>query len=141
MKKILTILLVLIVMLAALLVIRHFTRAEFSGLKITYMGREFFLQKEQLVELSFKELWAGNEKFQAVAIEKIFEIFSIKPAKVRSITFISNDGGALVLKKSELNKAFLALEEQMNKLQFRLIIPNDEFRQRWLKRVVELQVR
>ena len=141
MKKILTVLLVLIVLLVALVIIRQLTRAEFSGLKITYLGREFYLQKEQLAELPFKELWADDEKFQAVDIEKILKNFSIIPAKVRSITFISNDGGALVLKKSELVKAFLALEEQMNKLQFRLLIPNDEFRQRWLKRVVELQVR
>jgi hypothetical protein len=46
-----------------------------------------------------------------------------------------------VLKSDDLKDAYLALGKQAKKMQFRLILPSDEFRQRWLKRIVELQVR
>lgn len=141
MKKIIITLLILVVLLAALLVVRNLTKAEFQGLRITYLGKDFSLQKEELKQLQLQELWADDEKFQAIEVSSVLGKFPIQTSKIRSITFISEDGGALVLKSDDLKDAYLALGKQAKKMQFRLILPSDEFRQRWLKRIVELQVR
>ncbi|HCX73935.1 MAG TPA: hypothetical protein DHM37_09475 [Candidatus Cloacimonas sp.] len=141
MKNILIVLLVLILLLAAMLVVRNINRSDFNGLKVAYLGREYLLQKDHINQLELQVLWADNQKFQAISIDEVLKYFSLHPKDIRTITFVSADGGALNLKSEEIHKAFLALQREGKQQYFRLIIPEDEFRQRWLKRVVELQVR
>ncbi|MDY6915611.1 MAG: hypothetical protein SVM86_04800 [Candidatus Cloacimonadota bacterium] len=141
MKKIIITLLILILLLAVLLVIRNLTQTEFNGLSIKYLGKEFQVKNKQLRNMERQVIWADDKKYDTLPLQEVLQQFPIKLENIQAVTLISKDGGALNLKNEELSDAYLALKKQKNELQLRLILPKDEFKQRWLKRVVEIQVR
>ncbi len=87
--------------------------------------------------------------FKGVELSTLFKSANIDAKNFDKFTFKGSDGYSIVLKKEEIiepNNAYLVFERDGEKLKsnksgsgpFQLIIRNDPFSQRWVKRVNEI---
>ncbi|NQV17082.1 MAG: hypothetical protein HQ534_00845 [Armatimonadetes bacterium] len=139
MKKIAYILIVLILILFGLIFIRNLRKEKLEAIIIIAGNQEFFLKNLSKIEM--QEIKTKSEdKFSAASIQKILELFEIHENKFIRITFISEDGAGISFKKDEIPKLFLVQEKEKKQKKFRLIVPDDEFKQRWLKNIKYIEL-
>jgi len=140
MRKIAYILIILILILFVLIVIRNLRKEKLEAIKIIGGNEEFYLKN--LSEIEMQEIKTKSEdKLSAASIQKILESFEIHEKKFIRITFISGDGAGISFKKDEIPKLFLVQQKEKKQKKYRLVVPDDEFKQRWLKNIKYIELR
>ena len=140
MKKITYLLVVLILILFLLIFIRKLRTEKLEAIKIITGNQEFYLKNLSKIEMQEIKTKSEN-KYSAVSIQKILESFEIHEKKFIRIAFISGDGAGISFKKDEIPKLFLVQQKEKKQKKYRLIVPDDEFKQRWLKNIKYIELR
>lgn len=138
MKKILITLLVLFILLAALILLRQNEAA--PGLKIISTAKEqiiTFEEIESLAKYDFNTL--RGQTYQGWLLTDILTLAGI--TNYSDLILRSVDGAKINLTKELISESVLIRTEENDTSYFRLIIPSDEFGQRWMKYLVSLEVR
>ena len=140
MKKIAYILIILILILFGLIFIRKLRTEKLEAIKIITNNQEFYLKNLSKIEM--QEIKTKSEdKYSAASIQKILESFEIHEKKFIRITFVSGDGAGISFKRDEVSKLFLVQQKGKKQKKFRLIVPDDDFKQRWLKNIKYIELR
>ena len=79
-----------------------------------------------------------DDKFVGYSLQKIIDKLKINREKMASILFKSSDGGNLKIDMAELPNIFLVHNAEKN--YNRLVISTDDFPQRWLKYINEIEL-
>jgi len=79
-----------------------------------------------------------GDNYIALSVMTIVNSLDIKEEEITKITFHSSDGGSMLVRGSELKKLYLIENKENNKKYYRLIIPNEDFSQRWLKYITKI---
>jgi len=139
MKKILIALLILVAALIALSYYWQATSAEIDGLEIELMGKVSNITGREMAQLkldSFKS--ARGDEFTGW---KLSNILNLAKADIpEELTLFSKDGGSLKLNTAEAQAAYIVTGSKNGETYFRLIIPTDEFGQRWLKYITKISI-
>ncbi|KQC07652.1 MAG: hypothetical protein APR54_05760 [Candidatus Cloacimonas sp. SDB] len=80
-----------------------------------------------------------SDTYTAYSLREILSAKEIQPNKFSRIIFHSADGGSLAVDISELDNLYLVQEIQAGEKSLRLIIPTDDFSQRWLKYLIAIE--
>ncbi|RLC57334.1 MAG: hypothetical protein DRH89_03770 [Candidatus Cloacimonadota bacterium] len=141
MKKTILILIVLIIILLALIIYQKSKVTDEEGIKIIYKDREIFLSYARI--RSIKQISFTTErgdKFSGFDFTDVLQILKI-PTDIRTeYIFHSKDGGTLNLTKKENETCYLVFQEDATGQFIRLVIPTDEFSQRWIKYLVAIEI-
>ncbi|MEA2096689.1 MAG: hypothetical protein U9P73_08385 [Candidatus Cloacimonadota bacterium] len=142
MKKIFIILVILIILLLALIVYQKSKVTDEVGIKITYNNRETFISYSEI--RSIKQVSFTTErcdKFNGSDFAEVLKILKI-PTDIRTeYIFHSKDGGTLNLVKDENETFYLVFQEDAAGQFIRLVVPTDEFSQRWIKYLVTIEIK
>jgi len=146
MKKIFFILLILILLLTALLFISKKERPAAGGmliLKWQTTQAEVNLANFTRETVSTKPNPEKKIKseYKVVPLKTILEAQHINIADFSELIFYSGDGMAVTISAAESDGIFLTEEVSADKSYLRLIIPSDEFPQRWLKYVSLIELK
>jgi hypothetical protein len=134
MKKILFFLSILIIILIVLSTIWRRTVNLPEALQIINDDRIHTLSWQKLQQLPTCDFQTERgDSFSGYKLSDILALFELDGEE--NITFHSIDGGSLRLKRSEFGTLYLVLMDTEKELRLRLIIPEDEFGQRWMKYV------
>ena len=134
MKKILFLLSILIIILVVLSSIWRRTVNIPEALQIIKNDRIHALSWHKLQQLStFDFQTKRGDLFNGYKLSDILSLFKLDGEE--NITFHSIDGGKLKLNCSEFGTLYLVLMENEDTVRLRLIIPEDEFGQRWMKNI------
>ncbi|HPR18162.1 MAG TPA: hypothetical protein PLD62_07940 [Candidatus Cloacimonadota bacterium] len=139
MKKIVFVLVLLVIILAVLLWLRSSEQISPNLLLIRYQRIDFILNSDELQNITkddFKTKQGAD--FQGWKIRDILQQHGID--KFAYLIFHSADGGSLRLPAEETENAYFIEMKDAPSLSFRLILPYDEFKQRWLKFVNRIEV-
>jgi hypothetical protein len=132
MKKILFFLAILIIILVVLSTIWRRTVNLPEALQIIKNDKIHALSWQKLQQLPVCDFQTKRgDSFNGYKLSDILALFELDSEE--NITFHSIDGGRLKLNRSEFGTLYLVLME--NDARLRLIIPEDEFGQRWIKYV------
>ena len=141
MKKILLILIILIIILVTLIFYQKGEVTDEEGIKITYKDRETFLSYSEIrsiKQISFTT--RRSDKFNGSDFAEVLKILKI-PTDIRTeYIFHSKDGGTLNLTKEENETCYLVFQEDAAGRFIRLVVPTDEFSQRWIKYLVAIEI-
>lgn len=88
---------------------------------------------------SIKITTNSYDTYSAYSLREILLAKEIQPNKFSNMIFHSADGGSLAVDISELDHLYLVEEIQAEKKYLRLIIPSDNFSQRWLKYLISIE--
>ncbi len=141
MKKILIALVILIILLLALIFYQKSNVKDEDGIKITYREQETFLTFSKINSFE-KVSFSTNrgDRFDGFDFADVLKSIDIPTNNDSQYIFHSKDGGTLNLTK-EVNEIFyLVFQEDVNGQFIRLVIPSDEFSQRWIKYLVAIEV-
>ncbi len=132
MKKILFFLSILIIILVVLSSIWRRTVNLPEALQLIKNDTIYALSWQKLQQLpTYNFQTERGDSFSGYKLSDILSHYKLDVEK--NITFHSIDGGRLKLKRSEFNTLYLVSMDTEKELQLRLIIPEDEFGQRWMK--------
>lgn len=142
MKKILLILIILIIILVTLIFYQKGKVIDEEGIKITYKDREIFLSYSKISsneQVSFTT--ERGDKFNGSDFADVLKILKI-PTDIRTeYIFHSKDGGTLNLTKEKNETYYFVFLEDATGQFIRLVIPTDEFSQRWIKYLVAIEIK
>lgn len=142
MKKIFIILVILILILLALIIYQKGKVTDEEGFKITYKNREIFLSYSEISsneQVSFTT--ERGDRFSGFDFAEILKILKI-PTDIRTeYIFHSKDGGTLNLTKEKNETYYFVFQEDATGQFIRLVIPTDEFSQRWIKYLVAIEIK
>ncbi|MCK5050603.1 MAG: hypothetical protein KAS53_02600 [Candidatus Cloacimonetes bacterium] len=141
MKKILLILFILIIILFALIVYQKSKAIEKEGIKITFKERETFLSYSKIhsiKQVSF--ITDRGDKFNGFDFDDICISLKIPNNIETEYILHSKDGGSLNLTKEKNETFYLVFQEDVNGQFIRLVVPTDEFSQRWIKYLVAIEI-
>ena len=134
MKKILFFLSILIIILVVLSTIWRRTVNLPEALQIIKDDEVHTLSWQKLQQLPTCDFQTKRgDSFSGYKLSDILSLFELDGEA--NITFHSIDGGRLKLNRSEFGTLYLVLMDTEKELRLRLIIPEDEFGQRWMKYV------
>lgn len=139
MKKILIILFVLIVILTALSLYWKANQTKSKDLILTSIeGDEILINPANFrgVEFSTKK----GDKFTGWPLTGLIEANNLTLDNAKSITLFSRDGGQITLENSEFTSAYIVSQSKDNEKFLRLIIPQDDFSQRWIKFINKIKI-
>ncbi|MDP8267637.1 MAG: hypothetical protein P9L97_02800 [Candidatus Tenebribacter davisii] len=138
MKKILIILGILIVILFLLLYFQKSKKTDETGIKIIHNNKVEILTFSKLnsfEKISFTT--ARGDKFSGYDLTAILNSKKIPADSKTTYSFHSNDGGTLNVNKEESEFLYLIFQDDY----IRLVIPSDEFSQRWMKYISEIEIK
>jgi hypothetical protein len=141
MKKIILFLVILIIILLALIIYQKSKVTDKEGIKITYKDRDTFLTYSKI--RSIKQVSFTTErgdKFNGYDLSNIINSIDISTNIETEFIFHSKDGGTLNLTKEENEKFYLVFQQDSNGQFIRLVVPTDEFSQRWIKYMVAIEI-
>ncbi|MFC1898176.1 hypothetical protein ACFLYJ_01250 [Candidatus Cloacimonadota bacterium] len=139
MKRILLILVLLIIILAVLLVGMNRNREIKEGIVIRQAGIEQTIILDQIFRLQTQNFTtARGDSFSGYSLKEILNSQNIDFKKY--LVLFSTDGGSLRLNADDIANAYFIIMDETEKPSFRLIIPTDEFGQRWMKYVKTIEV-
>ncbi len=141
MKKILIILVILILILLALTIYQKNKARNQEGIKITYKDQETFISYKEIrsnKQISFTTN-SGN-MFNGYDILSILNSIDVPVNSDSKYIFHSKDGGTLNLVKEENEIFCLVFQEDASGQFIRLVIPTDEFSQRWIKYLAAIEI-
>ena len=132
MKKILFFLSILIIILVVLSTIWRRSVNLPEALQIIKNDEIHTLSWQKLQQLpTFDFRTERGDSFNGYKLSDILAL--LKLDNKENITFHSIDGGSLKLNRTEFGTLYLVLMDTEKELRLRLIIPEDEFGQRWIK--------
>ncbi len=141
MKKILLILFILIIILLALIIYQKSEVIDEKGIRITYKDQETFLtylEIHSIKQVSFTT--KRGDKFTGYDLDDICRSLKIPSSIETKYILHSKDGGTLNLTKEENESFYLVFQEDANDQFIRLVIPTDEFSQRWIKYLAAIEI-
>ncbi|MCD6180946.1 MAG: hypothetical protein J7K89_01015 [Candidatus Cloacimonetes bacterium] len=140
MKPISIILLSLIAILLALVWYQHGTAPEQQyDFTIITPRRTSGLQFDAIANLPRNIVQTNRgDTLEVFSMDVVFSAASQDMASYTTFRFASEDGGSLSLLQSEMESAYLLLSEKDGKPYLRLILPDDEFPQRWIKYITSI---
>ncbi len=83
---------------------------------------------------------AAGDTLSAIPLKYFLQPF-LKNTDWHQLIFQSRDSGQLTIDRQELDKLFLTLNNKDDETWLRLVIPSDDFHQRWLKYIVRIQLK
>ena len=133
------IIIILIILIAFLLVITYFQNKNIeAGLIIKYGETELVIPNLSEYQSSKIETKRGDN-YLGFSLMEIVNNDNFKKKEFTLIIFKSSDGGSLAVNIEELNNLYL-VEDSRNEENFiRLVIPTDDFSQRWMKYICEIE--
>ncbi len=141
MKKIFIVFVILIIILLALIFYQKSKIVDDEGIQITFQNRKIFLSFSKIrsnKQISFTT--NRNDNFNGYDLSSIFISLDIPTDNDSQYIFHSKDGGTLNLTK-EVNEIFyLVFQQEADGQYIRLVIPSDEFSQRWIKYLVAIEI-
>ena len=141
MKKIILLLAALILILFALIFYQNSEVTDEDGIVVTYKDRETFLTYSK-IRLNKQINFTTNrgDKFNGYDLFSILNTIEI-PIKIETeFIFHSKDGGTLNLTKKENEIFYLVFQQDASGQFIRLVVPTDEFSQRWIKYLVTIEI-
>ena len=141
MKNILLVLIILIIILLALTIYQKNKVTDEDGIKITYKGQETFLSYSKIrlnKQVSFTT--GQGDKFNGFDFTDVLKSLKILIDFETEYILHSKDGGSLNLTKEKNEIFYLVFQEDANGQFIRLVIPTDEFSQRWIKYIVAIEL-
>ncbi len=142
MKKIFIILTILIIILLALIIYQKSNVKNEDGIKITYKDTETILTFSKI--RSYEEVSFSinrDDKFNGYDFSDILKSLKIPTNNETKYILQSKDGGTLNLSKKENETLYLVFQEDATGQFIRLIIPSDEFSQRWMKYLTAIEIK
>ena len=138
MKRVISILITLILLLLIAVYINTQNQKSTTGLIIKYGEIE-----NNIADLSYYEstkiTTKNGDDLIAFSLKKIVTEIGLNEKDYSKIVFYSSDGGTLAVNSNEINELYLMEKTKGKKKYLRLIIPNDNFSQRWLKYIVRIE--
>jgi hypothetical protein len=139
MKRIIIVLIILIFLLIGISYIFRNTDDPSSILIISYNEKE--LPISDLTEFGATEIVTKrDETFRAYALQEILLQINVNEKIFNKLLFRSSDGGSLAIDATELEDLYLVMDSKNNERYLRLIIPADDFPQRWLKYINRVEL-
>ena len=141
MKKILLILVILILILLAFIFYQKSKVTNEEGIKIINKDQETFLSYSKIrsnEQISFTT--NRDDSFNGYDLSNILISLDIPTNNETQYIFYSKDGGTLNLTKEENETFYLVFQEGATGQFIRLVIPSDEFSQRWIKYIVAIEI-
>lgn len=139
MKKILIVLFILVVLLTALSLFWKSKNADSQG--ITIIGND---KTETKISLSsYRSNLIETTRGDTIKCWSLTEILKVNHVvfdQIKNISLQSKDGGKITLQNSEISSSYLTEERKKNETYYRLIIPTDQFPQRWLKYINQIEI-
>jgi len=140
-KRILIILGILCIILFVLILYQKSDITNEEGIKIFYKNQEFYLSYSEIrlhKQVSFTT--NRDDVFSGYNIFNILSSIDISTSSNSNFTLQSRDGGSLKLTKEENETFYLVFQEDTTGQFIRLVIPTDEFSQRWIKYIVTIEI-
>jgi hypothetical protein len=127
---------VVLAVLAALLLLRHREAAGSNGPVVAYQAKEFALDKLSLPP-AISVASRDGKQYSVYPVTGILSACQIPGGSFTKLTFATTDGMTLVIEAKELDALYLSNETPN---EWRLIIPSDEFKQRWVRKIAKINV-
>ena len=141
MKKIILFLVILTIILLALIIYQKSKIINEEGIVITYKDRETFLSYSEIHSIKQISFTTGRgDKFNGFDFADVFKSIKIPTDIETEYILHSKDGGSLNLIKEENEIFYLVFQEDATGQFIRLVIPTDEFNQRWMKYLVTIEI-
>jgi len=140
MKHILTILIVLIIILAILMLIWNKGNSQEEGLLLVMNNTKRIIPFSEIDKLSKSSFTTNRgDAYDGYSLMDVINTGAV--IKFKSIILRSQDGGSLKLdEKDDIYSAHFIEMDEFESRSFRLIIPTDEFGQRWMKYITTIEV-
>jgi hypothetical protein len=132
----------LVILLSILLLVRQKEMSLSEGLQITAGGEDYFLTGSDFSDIRMSSLPAtGTEELRGYLITDIMETLALSIPEGVNYYFSTRDGNRLVISEEEIREKQAALmPESKDNNRFRLVLPHDPFRNRWLKDIVRIEI-
>ncbi len=139
MKRIIAILIGLTLILLIAVYINTQNQNNNAGLTIKYEEIEKNISDLSNYESTRITTKKGKD-YLAFPLTKMINSIGIKEVQFSKITFHSSDGGTLAVNGNELANLYLVENKKGKEQYLRLVIPTDDFSQRWLKYIVMIEL-
>ncbi|MDD3051519.1 MAG: hypothetical protein PHR06_10280 [Candidatus Cloacimonetes bacterium] len=147
MKKIILILIAVSVALISLIIYQKSVyKAPLVALEIIFNERVYQLtdlEKFTENEVNVAHIKRTNDSSSTISayrVESILSHYQIDTQNINSVSFLSRDGGKILIKSDELSNMYLTESDNETESYIRLIIPTDPFANRWLKYVEKIVI-
>ncbi len=142
MKKILIIFSVLIIILFSISYFQKSRSNHEEGIEISFRDQKRFLPYSKILSIEKSNFSTKqNHKMNGYDLVKILKALDIPASIETEYSFHSKDGGTLKLIKKQNETFYLLFKEDADGHYLRLIIPSDEFSQRWLKYITSIEIK
>jgi len=142
MRKILIILSVLIIILIALSYFQNSYNSSVEGIELFYKDQNWFLPYSKILSFENSNFSTmQNQEISGYDLFKILETLDIPASIGTEFVFRSKDGGNLKLIKKQNETYYLVFQENSDSQFVRLVIPSDEFSQRWIKYLTSIEIK
>ena len=137
MRKIGILLIILIVILCGLSFFWLNKIPKTEGIEINFKGKKFNIN--DFSNFTFETIKTNRgDEYSGFSINEIFNFLEIDLKDINEVRFSSKDGAYISFSKEMFSSLYLTFQEK-DKF-FRLIIPIDEFRERWLKYITKIEI-
>ncbi|MDP8210137.1 MAG: hypothetical protein P9M05_04955 [Candidatus Stygibacter australis] len=140
MKNILIVLLILIFVLLGLSWYINRDKVH-SEVILTVTLSEKSIQINKFPKDAIQVVETGQGKSEQVIAVKYFLKSYLDDNSWNKLTFVSSDNAQLTIDRQELESLYLAMISKDEESYLRLIIPSDDFHQRWLKYVTQIDLK
>jgi len=142
MKKIFFILSILIIILLSLSYFQKSRNIHKEGIEISYTDQSRFIPYSEILSFEKSNFSTNsNHEMNGYDLVKTLEALDI-PVNIESeFVFYSKDGGTLKLVKKQNETFYLIFQEGTDGQYIRLVIPSDEFSQRWIKYITSFEIK
>ncbi len=135
MKKIISISIILIAVLVVLFWLRNPLKIEQSGIEIVWNNEISILSYDSLASLKKEEMTAKDEKkYSLIPLKTILVELEI-PLSFEKLTVFAQDSGNISFQPDEIEQIYLL---EMSPESYRLVLPDEEFRNSWLKYISKI---
>ena len=138
MKRVITILITLTLLLLIAVYINTQNQKNTNGLIIKYGEIEKNISDFSIYK-STKITTKNDDDLIAFSLKKIITDIGLNKKKYSKIIFHSSDGGTLAVNGNELDNLYIIEKNKGEEKYLKLVIPTDNFSQRWLKYIVRIE--
>jgi hypothetical protein len=137
MKKIISISIILIAVLVVLFWLRNSPETEQRGIEIVWKNEISILSYDSLATMKREEMTAKDgKKYSLIPLKTILAEFEI-PLSFEKLTVFAQDSGNISFRPVEIGQVFLL---EMTPESYRLVLPDEEFRNSWLKYISKITI-
>ena len=136
---VLLVLLILVTVFIFLFYLQNRGREEVSGLQIIRGDLLIEPVTGDFANMPQTNISMDNgDQFQGYLVSDILRYFELEREEIKAVYFSARDGGRIIVSRDEIEKREVLLAIDNNT--FRLIFPQDGFRNRWLKNIIALEI-